>query len=294
MTTRLDGSADCWQFPRAKPLARGQTLVMSIVNLAPDSFSGAGAPTPERAAEQALALLAAGADLVDLGAESTRPGARPVDAATERRRLGETVALVRAATSQPISVDTYHPETAAMVLEQGADIINDITALRGGWPPEPDRAGRMIEQLARAGAHVILSHAPQRPETMGEHPAVYADVAAEVTAFLRERAGLAEAGGVGRERIWFDPGFGFAKDFAANRQLLQRLGVVAAAGYPVAVGVSRKRMIADALGLPPGERLEASLALAVMAVLAGAALVRVHDVAETVRAVRMIDAVRVE
>ena len=285
---------ELWRFRRAKPLPREcKTLIMGIVNLTPDSFSGGGAPipTPTEAVDRAMELLAAGADIIDFGAESSRPGAEPVDARREIERLGDAVALLRSRTDAPISVDTYHVETAGHVLEQGADIINDITALRGGWDEAASVRTDMARLAARERAHVILMHMPENPATMQASPE-YIDVVEEVKEFLIERARFAEGEGVARDAIWLDPGFGFGKSFHHNRELLLQLGEFADLGYPVAVGLSRKRMIQDALDLPPGERLEASLALAVIASLTGADLVRVHDVRETARAVGMTDAVR--
>lgn len=285
-----------WHFPRAKPIRRGaKTLVMGIVNLTPDSFSGGGAllPSPRQAADQALAMLAAGADLVDFGAESTRPGAGTLSPDEEISRLGDAVKLTRAATDAPISVDTYHSETAAHILDQGADIINDVSALRLGWDGPAGAADnfRMAALAAEHHAHVILMHMPAPPDRMQENPS-YDDVCAEITTFLLSRAAFAERSGIARERIWLDPGFGFGKTFAHNRDLMRHLDALAATGYPVVAGLSRKRLIHDALGLPPGERLEASLALAVVAAMKGAAMVRVHDVKETVRAIGMLDAIR--
>jgi dihydropteroate synthase len=263
---------------------------MGVVNLTPDSFSGAGrpAPRPAAAAEQALAMLDAGADLIDFGAESSRPGAEPIDAGLEIRRLGDVVALFRARSDAPVSVDTYHVETAARVLAQGADVINDITALRGGWGAE---SPAMAALAAREGAKVALTHMPEPSRTMQEAP-VYGDVVAETRDFLLERAEAAIRAGVAREDIWLDPGFGFGKTLAHNRELLLRLGELAGLGFPLLAGLSRKRLIGDALGLPQGERLEASLALAVLASWNGARIVRVHDAGETARAVGMADAMR--
>lgn len=286
---------DYWHFRRARPIRRGaKTLIMGIVNLTPDSFSGRNSvPTAEAGAALALSLLDAGADVIDFGAESSRPGAATLTAEEEMNRLGDVVARVRAHSTAPLSVDTYHPETAARVLEQGADIINDITALRGGW----DRADRhnteMAKLIAREKAHVILMHMPEPPGTMQESPE-YHDVVSVVHEFLLEQAELGERAGIPRDNIWLDPGFGFGKNFRHNQELLMRLVVFSESGFPVAVGLSRKRMIQDALGLPVEERLEASLALAVIASLTGADMVRVHDVKETARAIGMADAMRGE
>lgn len=282
-----------FRFRCARPLPKGaQTLIMGIVNCTPDSFSdGAGAlPGPEAAADHALRLLAEGADIIDIGAESTRPGAQPVDADEEIRRLGDVIRRLRAQTDAPVSVDTYHARTAAAALDQGADIINDVTALRGGWDAQTEDGRRMAELAARTGAHVILMHAPAAPAVMQTAPQ-YAEVVADVRSFLESRTCYALDAGIAAENIWLDPGFGFGKTLQHNCALLRRLGELAAGGLPVVAGLSRKRMIADVLGLPPAERVEASAALAVLAAERGAAAVRVHDVLPTVRAVRMADAV---
>ncbi len=283
-----------WQFRRAKPLSKlEKTLIMGIVNLTPDSFSGGGRPAPAtmEAVSQAMEMLDDGADIIDIGAESSRPGATVLTAEQEIARLGNTVRLLRERTDAPISVDTYHVKTAAYVLEQGADIINDITGLRGGWDEADANSTAMADLAAQENAHVIIMHMPEPPDRMQESPA-YHDVMTEVKEFLARQANLARAAGIPADHIWLDPGFGFGKDFRHNRELLLGLGEIAEEGFNIAVGLSRKRMIFDALGLPPGERLEASLALAVIASLTGADLVRVHDVKATVRAVGMADAVR--
>lgn len=285
-----------WRFRAAKPVdPRGKIPVMGIVNLTPDSFSGGGAPapSPEEACDRALRQLADGAAIVDFGAESTRPGSSPPPPGEELRRLGDAVRLLRKRTDAPISVDTYRVETARAVLDQGADIINDVSALKGFFSPDAAGDSGMAALAAREKAHVALMHSPAEPRDMQDEPR-YGGVVEEVKAFLTARAAFAEDAGIGRDRIWLDPGFGFGKDFGHNRELLRRLGDVAALGYPVLAGLSRKRMIADALGLPPGERLEASLALAAMAAMNGAAIVRAHDVRETVRAVGMVAAVYAE
>lgn len=289
-------SGPAWIFPAAQPLARnGKTLVMGIVNLTPDSFSGGGAPPPSpgEASDRAVRLLDAGADIVDFGAESTRPGATVLTAQDEIARLGDVVALTRKRTGAPISVDTYHAESARHVLDQGADIINDVSALRLGWDGEAGRRDNreLAALIASHQAHVVLTHMPAPPDRMQETPR-YDDVRREVAGFLLARAAFAEQAGIAHDRVWLDPGFGFGKTFAHNRELLLRLNSLCACGYPVAVGLSRKRMIHDALGLPVDQRMEASLALAVVAAMKGAALVRVHDVGETARALGMVDALR--
>ncbi|MDR1535227.1 MAG: dihydropteroate synthase, partial [Planctomycetota bacterium] len=283
-----------WKFRRAKALPRGgKTLIMGIVNLTPDSFSGGGGglPSPARAVDAALEMLENGADLIDFGAESSRPGAVALAAGEEIRRLGETVRMLGSQSTAPISVDTYHAETAARVLDQGADMINDITALRGGWDPGRDSDPAMAGLLAREKAAAVLMHMPA-PSLSMQAAAGYENVFSEVRDFLLRRADFALEAGIAPENIWLDPGFGFGKNFSHNRELLLRLNELASPGFPLLAGLSRKRMIADALGLAPGRRLEASLALALLAAWNGARAVRVHDVPETARALGMLDAVR--
>jgi dihydropteroate synthase len=283
---------ELWEFPHAAPVPRnGKTLIMGIVNMTPDSFSGRNAaPTPREAADLALKMIADGADMVDIGAESSRPGAGVLTADEELARLGDAVAILRAETAVPISVDTYHPETAVTVLRQGADIINDIAALRCGWDEGGERRADMARAIADYGAHAVLMHMPAAPDRMQEKT-IYADIVAEVREFLLERADFAERQGIARERVWLDPGFGFGKDFLGNRELLVRLPVFRETGYPLLVGLSRKRMVDDILHLPPAERLEGSLALAVIAAMKGANIIRTHDPLPTSRAVAVADAV---
>ncbi len=282
-----------WYFPKAKPIRkRAKTLVMGIVNLDPLSFSGVNTvPDPDAAVRRALDLVEEGADLIDIGAASSRPGAAAIGAKEEIARLGEVVMHLRERTAVPLSVDTRHSETAALVLDQGADIINDITALRGGWDPDDRRHPAMAEIVAAAGAHVILMHMPAAPAAMQQSPK-YGSVVQEVREFLLRQAGLAERAGIPKDRIWLDPGFGFGKTFKHNRELLLKLSTLANSDYQVAVGLSRKQMIADIMPCPPDERLEGSLALAVIASLTGADLVRVHDVRATVKALAVADAMR--
>jgi dihydropteroate synthase len=286
---------DAWFFPHAKPLVKKQkTLVMGIVNMTPDSFSGRNAArTPKDAVALATEMLANGADMIDIGAESSRPGAGVLTAEEERFRIGDAVARLRDSTDAPISVDTYHAETAAEVLRQGADIINDITALRGNWAPMDRASSEMAKLVAEHNAHVVLMHMPAAPAAM-QRDIEYGDVVAEVREFLRDQAEFAQRSGINADNIWLDPGFGFGKDFRHNRELLLHLGVIADLGYPVLAGLSRKRMIYDVLQLPPEDRLEGSLALAVIASLSGADILRVHDVLPTARALAMADAVSSE
>lgn len=275
-----------WRFPRAAAIRRGEkTLVMGIVNMTPDSFSGRNAANGvESAVQMAMAMTEAGADMIDVGAESSRPGAEPLTAVEEMSRLGDVVKRLRDWTDKPISVDTYHWQTAEHVLRQGADIINDITALRGGWTGGDDGAGEMGEVVRDFGAHVVLMHMPCPPAAMAGAVEYGGDVVGRVVSFLRERVEFGERLGIVRSRMWLDPGFGFGKDFDQNRELLSRLGECGIGGLPLLAGFSRKRMSGGTLG--------ASLALAVMGTLGGAEAVRAHDVEETANAVRMVDSLR--
>lgn len=271
--------------PHGRSLTIGErTLVMGILNCTPDSFFDGGRRiSPEEHLEAGLRMLQEGADLLDLGGESTRPGAQEIPAEEENRRILPVLRLLRKQTEAPLSIDTRKKEVAEAALAEGADIINDVSAFR--------YAPGMARLVAQSGAGVILMHMQGTPATM-QHSPHYRDVVTEVRDFLLASAAFAESEGVSRDRILLDPGFGFGKTFAHNAALLERLDHLVASGYPVVVGLSRKSMIGHALGLPVEERLEASLALAVYATLRGAAMVRVHDVQATVRAVRMVDAVQ--
>jgi len=248
---------------------------MGVVNVTPDSFSDGGRfLDPARAVAHAVALAEEGADLLDVGGESTRPGSAGVGAAEELDRVLPVIEGIRAATAVPISVDTSKPQVMSAAASAGAAMINDVCALR---------ADGAAECVARSALSVVLMHMQGEPRTMQRDP-VYEDVVAEVAGFLLERASACEAAGVARERIAIDPGFGFGKTLEHNLTLLRRLTVLAGTGYPVLVGMSRKSMIEGLIGRPPGQRTSASVALAMAAAARGAALVRVHDVAATVDA----------
>jgi dihydropteroate synthase len=229
-------------------------------------------------------MIAEGAALLDIGGESTRPGAEAVSPEEESRRVIPVIEALRSRTDIPISIDTQKAVVADAALAAGADIINDVSALA-------DPA--MVTLAARTGAGVVLMHMQGTPRTMQNDPQ-YGDVVGEVRAFLASRAEAACGAGIARERILLDPGFGFGKTLAHNAALLRRLDALADLGYPVLVGLSRKRMMQAALHLAKGDRLEAGLACAVMAVERGARIVRTHDVRATVRAVGMAWAVLVQ
>lgn len=258
--------------------ARGWPLVMGVLNVTPDSFSDGGRfLNPARAVDEAMAMVAHGADLLDVGGESTRPGSRGVDASEELDRIAPVIQALRERTLVPISVDTSKPEVMHEVARTGADMINDVRALA---------APGSLEAAAGTGLPVVLMHMQGEPRSMQHNP-TYLDVAAEVGDFLVSRASACEAAGIPRSRIALDPGFGFGKTLDHNLTLLRRLDTLVALGYPVLVGLSRKSMIEKMIGRGVEQRVHASVALALAAAVRGAALVRVHDVSATVDALRV-------
>lgn len=250
---------------------------MGIINVTPDSFSDGGRyNSPEAAADHAARLQAGGAHLLDIGAESTRPGSKPLDTATELERLIPSLRAVRAAVDIPISVDTYKAAVAEAALAEGADMINDISGLKA----DPDLA----RVAAEHGVPLVLMHLrPFNDPYPGE-------VWEDVLAGLGESVAAAEAAGIPRDRIIVDPGFGFGKTTAQNLQLITGAQKMAPLQCPTMVGPSRKRSIGHILDLPPSERLEGTLALAVLAAAQGVDFIRVHDVAQVVRALKVADA----
>jgi len=246
-------------------------LVMGIVNVTPDSFSGDGTGRDaERAIAHAHAQLAAGADILDLGAESTRPGAPPTPLHEELDRLLPVIEALHGC-GVPLSVDTYKPEVMRAALAAGADLINDIAGLR---------TPGALEAVAKTDCAVCIMHMQGEPRTMQSEP-VYADVVGEVREFLLAQVRAAEAAGIARERMVLDPGFGFGKTVVHNTALFRALPALAADGLPVLVGVSRKSMLGALTGRDVNDRLPASLAAAVVAAQSGATIIRVHDVAAT-------------
>ncbi len=252
-------------------LALDRPLVAGVVNVTPDSFSdGGNTLEPGAAIAHAQRLVDEGADLVDIGAESSRPGASSVSAEQELSRLMPVLDGLRAC-PVPISVDTTKPEVMRAVIGAGAAMINDIGALR---------APGALEAVAASDAGVCLMHMRGEPRTMQRGPR-YGDVVAEVRAFLAERVAAAEARGIARERIVIDPGFGFGKTVEHNFELLRNLHRFAEMGLPVMAGWSRKSTLGAITGREVGDRLAASIAAALLAVQHGATIVRVHDVAAT-------------
>jgi dihydropteroate synthase len=253
-----------------------RTLLMGIVNATPDSFSGDGVLDPASAAEQARAMVEAGADLIDVGAESTRPGHAAVDAEGEWARLGPVLRAVRAAVNVPVTVDTSKAAVAERAFEAGADALNDVSGLRG------DPA--IASVLASSGRPAVLMHSQRGRAFSG-------DVIADIRSGLRESLAIARAAGVEEERVILDPGFGFGWEPEQNLAMLRRLGELRALGRPLLIGTSRKSTIGAALGgRPESGRLWGTAASVALAIEAGADIVRVHDVAEMYEVVRTADA----
>jgi dihydropteroate synthase len=260
-----------------------KTWLMGIVNVTPDSFSDGGVFfDTDRAVAHGLELACQGADILDIGGESTRPGSFPVPAEEELRRILPVVEALRKQTAVLLSVDTTKAAVARAALGAGVDIVNDISALR------LDPA--MASVVGASGAGLVLMHMKGTPRTMQESPR-YDDLMGEIGAFLSERVREAEAAGISPGRIVIDPGIGFGKTGGHNLTLLNRLAELEAVGRPICVGLSRKAFIGRILGLPPGERLEGTIAAAVLAISRGARILRVHDVGAVAKAVRVAEAV---
>ena len=260
-----------------------RTLVMGILNVTPDSFSDGGRFLGERAAvDHGVTMAEWGADIIDVGGESTRPGSDPVSAEVEIDRVVPVIArLARHLPGIPISIDTRKAGVAAAALDADATIVNDVSA---GADP------KVFEVVAERHAAIVLMHMRGDPKTMQDAP-VYEDVVAEVHEYLRERIEAAEFAGIDPERIVVDPGIGFGKDLDHNLELLHRIDAFLDLGRPVLVGPSRKRFVGTLLDLPEGERVEGTAAAVAWSVSRGAHLVRVHDVKEIVRVVRVVDAI---
>lgn len=267
---------------RSRSLDLAAPVVMGVLNVTPDSFSDGGDfAAPQAALDRARAMAGEGAGLLDIGGESTRPGAPPVSLADELARVIPVIRAVTAGGAPPVSVDTTKPEVMIAAAEAGAELINDVRALR---------APGALEAAAATGCAVCLMHMQGEPRTMQQSPA-YGDVVEEVYAFLAGRIEACVRAGIPAERILVDPGFGFGKSLAHNLELMRRLRRFTQLGVPLLVGVSRKSMIGMVTGRPVEERLAGGLALAALAVAAGARIIRSHDVAATLDAVTMTAAV---
>jgi dihydropteroate synthase len=259
-----------------------RTLVMGILNVTPDSFSDGGRfATPEEAVEEARRLIAEGADIIDVGGESTRPGAAPVDEGVELERVLPVVELLAMDARIRVSIDTVKARVAAACLEAGATLVNDVSGLS-----DPE----MARVAAAAGAGVVVMHMRGTPQTMMHH-AAYKDVMGEIIAELRPRVERAREAGV--REIYVDPGIGFAKTPAQSFEILRRLGEMRVLGCPVLIGPSRKSFLGVLPGMEEiGERLEGTIAAAVIGAMNGASVVRVHDVRPVRKALSVVDAVR--
>jgi dihydropteroate synthase len=255
---------------------------MGVVNVTPDSFSDGGAfLAPERAIAHARRLVADGAELLDVGGESTRPGARAVTGEEELARVAPVLAGLDGLDAA-ISIDTSKAAVAEAALDAGAEIVNDVTALR----TEPGLAGLCADR----GCIAVLMHMQGTPRTMQDDPA-YDDVVDDVKAFLTQRIEFAVGEGIAEDRIWVDPGIGFGKTVRHNLELLNRLGELRALGRPIVVGTSRKRFIGTVTGREADDRLGGTIASNVLAARAGADVLRVHDVAEVAQAMRVADSI---
>jgi len=278
---RLDYKVSCG----GKVLDLGKrTHLMGILNVTPDSFSDGGRySNADKALEHAREMVVAGADIIDIGGESTRPGAEPVPEAEELRRVIPLIERLAAELTVPLSIDTYKSSVAQRALQAGASIVNDISGLRFSR----DMAG----VVAAYGAAVVVMHIQGAPRSMQQHP-VYEDVVSEVLAHLEEGIGIAVRAGVDREKIVIDPGIGFGKTLEHNLTLLNRLGEFCCLGRPILLGTSRKKFIGTVLDIPePDQRVDGTAATVALGIEQGARIIRVHDVARMAQVARMTDAI---
>ena len=262
----------------ARAIEFGPPIVMGIINVTPDSFSGDGLNLDaEKAIQRGSEMIASGAELVDVGGESTRPGAVVVSVEEELRRVIEVVERLSELHPGRVSIDTMKPEVADAALRAGASIVNDVSGLRDE---------RMVRVVAEHEASVIIMHMRGDPRTMQDSPR-YDDVVNDIGEYLSSKVSEAEDGGIARERIMIDPGIGFGKTVEHNVEIVSRLGELRSVGRPIAIGVSRKSFIGTVTMTSPSERLGASIAAATIAAVNSADIVRAHDVKETVQALRM-------
>ncbi|MFH1892931.1 MAG: dihydropteroate synthase [Candidatus Zixiibacteriota bacterium] len=261
-----------------------RTYVIGILNVTPDSFSDGGRFLDlDQAVQHALKMASEGADIIDIGGESTRPGAEPLSLDAELARVLPVIKEIRRQSDIPISIDTYKSAVAGASIEAGANLINDISGLRF------DSA--MASTAAHLCVPVIAMHIKGEPRSMQSNP-TYDDLIAEIKTYLSESISIAENAGIKRENVIIDPGIGFGKTLAHNFSILRHLGEFAELGQPMMVGASRKRFLGSLSGTDPYDRLEESLAAAIIAAANGAHFIRVHDVPQTVRALKVWDAVK--
>lgn len=276
------GTSQCsYSFGKKRYDLSARTLIMGILNVTPDSFSDGGKYLdPGHAIDRALQMIDEGADFIDVGGESTRPGAEPVPLADELNRVLPVISTLAGKTDVPISIDTYKSQVAMSALDAGALIVNDVSGL-----VLDDRMALLAGEM---GASVILMHVKGEPRTMQDNP-VYENLWEEILDNLRQR--IESARQFGMDQIIVDPGIGFGKLAEHNLEILKNLSRLKSLHYPILVGASRKSFIGKLLDARAGERLEGSLAAAVVAVMSGASIIRVHDVKETKRAVAIADAI---
>jgi len=261
-----------------------RTHIMGILNVTPDSFSDGGKFLGfQNAVDQGMKMIQEGADIIDVGGESTRPGSDPVSLEEELSRVIPVISSLAQKTEVPISIDTYKSEVAGRALEAGAQMINDISALR--FDPE------MKKVVSESKVPIVLMHIKGTPKDMQKDPS-YDDVIGEVRDYLRDSLGIAQRVGIAKDRIIIDPGIGFGKRLEDNLNILKKLREFSILGCPILIGCSRKAFIGRILDLPVQERLEGSLAALAVAVMNGANIVRVHDVKESKRVAGLVDAVR--
>jgi dihydropteroate synthase len=272
-----------WQCGTQQLALGGKTLIMGILNATPDSFSGDGLGSDvEAGLERAAQMVADGADILDIGGESTRPGAEAVPAEEELARVVPLIKRIAAELEVAISIDTTKAAVAREALAQGACIVNDVTGLRGDT--------EMAQVAAQANAGVVIMHIKGTPRDMQQDPR-YNDLMGEITAYLAEGIVLAKTAGIADEQIMVDPGIGFSKTMAHNLEILRRLGELRGLGYPILVGTSRKATIGKLLGTEAQDRKEGTAATVALAIAAGAEVVRVHDVKEMARVAKVADAI---
>jgi len=261
-----------------------RTLIMGIINVTPDSFSDGGRfDSPERAVAEGIRMAEEGADILDIGGESTRPGSDPVSTEEERRRVIPVIRALARRIDLPLSVDTMKAEIAREALAEGAEIVNDVSAMRFD--------GAMAKTVADAGAAVVLMHMRGTPKAMQQGDLTYRSLRGEIIDFLRERIVQAAEVGIDPEQIMVDPGIGFGKTMTDNLRLIRYLREFKVLGRPILVGPSRKAFIGRVTGGPPGERVEGTAAMVAAAILNGGNVIRIHDVSFMKKVADMADAV---
>jgi dihydropteroate synthase len=259
-------------------------LIMGVLNVTPDSFSDGGQhPDPEAAFQRAMIMIEQGADIIDIGGESARPGAVSVSVDIELNRVIPVIERIRSLSDVCISIDTCKAEVMSAAVTAGASIVNDIAALRGEG---------VLPVVARMDVPVCLMHMQGSPVMMQDKPCYSQDIDVEINDFFKQRIAACEQAGIRRDRLILDPGFGFGKSVQHNLMLLKRMAGFQQHGLPVLLGVSRKSTLGAISGKKVMERMPAGLAIAVFAILNGVSIVRTHDVAETTQALQMIDAIR--